>query len=57
MGQLDGKVVLITRASRGIGRAAAVALAREGANLVLAARDTDGLKQTESAIVACGVAA
>jgi len=57
MGQLDGKVVLITGASRGIGRATAVALAREGANLALAARDTDGLQKTESAVVACGVEA
>ena len=55
MGQLDGKVVLITGASRGIGKATAVALAREGADLVLAARGIDGLKQTESAAVACGV--
>lgn len=33
--RLDGKVVLITGAARGIGRATAVACAREGADLVL----------------------
>ncbi len=51
MGQLDGKVALVTGASRGIGRAIAIALAREGANLVLAARSVNGLKETEAAIV------
>jgi NAD(P)-dependent dehydrogenase (short-subunit alcohol dehydrogenase family) len=35
MGQLEGKVALLTGASRGIGRGIARSLAREGANLVL----------------------
>jgi 3-oxoacyl-[acyl-carrier protein] reductase len=39
MGLLEGKVSLVTGASRGIGRAIAVALAAEGAHVVLAARD------------------
>jgi glucose 1-dehydrogenase len=34
-GRLDGKVALVSGAARGIGRAAAVALAREGADLVV----------------------
>jgi ribitol 2-dehydrogenase len=41
---LAGKVVIITGASSGIGRAAAAALARCGARLALAARSTDRLE-------------
>jgi 3-oxoacyl-[acyl-carrier protein] reductase len=39
MTELAGKVVVVTGASRGIGEAAAVALAREGASVMLTARD------------------
>ncbi len=39
MGSLDGKVIIVTGASRGIGSAAAAALAQAGASLVLTARD------------------
>ena len=39
MTELAGKVVLVTGASRGIGEAAAVALGREGAVVMLTARD------------------
>ena len=42
-GKLDGKVVIITGASAGIGRASARALAREGAHLVLTARRPERL--------------
>jgi NAD(P)-dependent dehydrogenase (short-subunit alcohol dehydrogenase family) len=38
MGSLDGKVIIVTGASRGIGEAAAHALAREGAHVVLTSR-------------------
>ena len=37
--QLDGKIIVITGASTGIGAALALALARRGARLMLAARD------------------
>jgi 3-oxoacyl-[acyl-carrier protein] reductase len=39
MGSLDGKVIIVTGASRGIGAAAAAALANAGATVVLTARD------------------
>jgi citronellol/citronellal dehydrogenase len=40
MGSFTGKTVFITGASRGIGRAIGVACAREGANVVIAAKTT-----------------
>jgi NAD(P)-dependent dehydrogenase (short-subunit alcohol dehydrogenase family) len=39
MGSLDGKIIIVTGASRGIGAAAAAALATSGATVVLTARD------------------
>ena len=38
MKMLEGKVALVTGASRGVGRGAAIGLAREGAKVVIAAR-------------------
>ncbi|HET9979938.1 MAG TPA: SDR family oxidoreductase [Ktedonobacterales bacterium] len=49
---LAGQVAIITGASRGIGRAAALAFAAEGAAVVLAARDVGALTATADAIVA-----
>jgi 3-oxoacyl-[acyl-carrier protein] reductase len=46
---LSGKVAIITGASRGIGRAIAEELAREGMRLVLAARSNDLLLETAAA--------
>ena len=43
---LNGKVVVITGASRGIGRSIAMGFANEGANLCICARNADGLNAT-----------
>ncbi|MGW1530029.1 SDR family NAD(P)-dependent oxidoreductase, partial [Streptomyces sp. NPDC002159] len=48
------KVVLVTGASRGIGRAVALAFARQGALLVLAARSAERLAQVEGEVRALG---
>lgn len=54
IGLLNGKVVLITGASRGIGEAAAHLFAAEGAAVVLAARGTDALDRIVTEIRADG---
>jgi gluconate 5-dehydrogenase len=54
---LQGKVALVTGASRGLGRSMAGALARAGATVVLAARDEAMLQQAAQEIRAEGGAA
>lgn len=49
MGRLEGKVVVITGAGSGIGRATAIRFAREGARLVLAGRRDAALAATAAA--------
>jgi NAD(P)-dependent dehydrogenase (short-subunit alcohol dehydrogenase family) len=51
---LDGKVVLVTGAASGIGRATANAFAGEGATLALVDRDADGLRAARAHIIAAG---
>ncbi len=48
------RVGLVTGASRGIGAAAAVALARTGVHVVITARTQGGLEETDDAIRAAG---
>jgi NAD(P)-dependent dehydrogenase (short-subunit alcohol dehydrogenase family) len=51
---LSGKIALVTGASRGIGHAAALALARAGAHVVAVARTVGGLEELDDAIRAAG---
>jgi short-subunit dehydrogenase len=51
---MQGKTVIITGASSGIGEACAHAFANEGAKLVLAARSADKLRSLENALLAQG---
>lgn len=51
---LEGKRVLVTGASRGIGQALAVGMAQAGADLVIAARKVGSLSKTAAQIMAVG---
>jgi NAD(P)-dependent dehydrogenase (short-subunit alcohol dehydrogenase family) len=53
-GMLDGKVAIVTGASRGIGAAAALGFAQAGARVVLAARDEEALRSVADQINGAG---
>ena len=57
MAKLEGKVAVITGASTGIGRAAARALAREGAKVALTARRRERLEELSAEIRQSGTEA
>jgi NAD(P)-dependent dehydrogenase (short-subunit alcohol dehydrogenase family) len=54
IGRLANKVVIVTGGSSGLGRASAVAFAREGADVVVADLNETGGAETVKIIVECG---
>ncbi|MGI9499968.1 MAG: SDR family NAD(P)-dependent oxidoreductase, partial [Geminicoccaceae bacterium] len=57
MGRLNGRLALITGASRGLGAALAERFAQEGARLILMARTTGGLEEVDDRVRAAGAEA
>ena len=55
--RLDGRIVVVTGASSGIGAGAAVALGRAGASVVLVGRSKERLAQSEALVTATGAQA
>jgi NADP-dependent 3-hydroxy acid dehydrogenase YdfG len=51
---LDGKLVLVTGATRGIGRAVAIGAAAAGAELIITGRTTGALEEVDDAIRGAG---
>ena len=51
---LEGQIALVTGAGRGIGAAIAEALAREGAHVIITARNSSALEEVEERIHAAG---
>lgn len=52
--RLKGRLALVTGASRGLGRATALALAREGADVIITARSEAALEETDDKIREAG---
>ena len=57
MSRLEGRIAVVTGASRGIGAAIAKALAAEGASVVISGRSEETLSKTADAIGGVGVVA
>ena len=55
MGQLDGKIAIITGAATGIGKGITFAYGKEGATLVMASRNEENLKNCAHEIESTGV--
>src|SRR4051812_44169405 len=51
---INGRVALVTASSKGLGRASAIALAADGASVVICARGADALQATARDIEAAG---
>lgn len=51
---LDGKIALVTGASRGIGESIAKLLAQQGAHVIVTSRKIEGCQEVANAIVAAG---
>ncbi|CAI2354998.1 unnamed protein product [Caenorhabditis sp. 36 PRJEB53466] len=56
MARFTGKVAIITGSSNGIGRAAAVLFAKEGAQVTITGRHAQRLEETRQQVLAAGVA-
>ncbi|HXZ67594.1 MAG TPA: SDR family NAD(P)-dependent oxidoreductase [Alphaproteobacteria bacterium] len=54
MGSLSNRIAVVTGASRGLGRAAALAIAKEGAHIIAMARTVGGLEELDDEIKAAG---
>ena len=52
--RLEGKVAIVTGSSRGIGKAISLALAKEAATVVIAARAIDKMNETAKLVTAAG---
>lgn len=57
MGILDGRTAIVTGGARGVGRGLSLALAREGASVVMAEIDTQTGPETEKELLALGARA
>ena len=54
MGRLSGKTIVITGGNSGVGAAAAIIFAKEGANVVISARRKPQLDEVANTITSAG---